>query len=513
MQLWLLRFLIGSEVSSGSSAWAQSGQGGQTSNTWTEGGEAGRQTSQVEGRKVRELEEEVQRLSQTVLDLQAAMTSSNANLRQSLQEDASKIVLNMLDNFRQSQHSLTGSTESFVVPPDQTISPVPDELQVQVTDLSKTISSNTNSIHGLEAKILQLEGQVNRLTEVTGRTTALPLSSTSTPECQCQAYIDNKIEALQMGLLEGMDIKIADLKNACDYQMRSVKEQCEEQETSYLSLTELIESKEAELYQQIQNLRDFISGSNPKGLELPDIQSEIQNLKNAHLSLTSDLNNTKVQHTALEKALDTRVRLTEKSVEVHCNNLEEKLKNEQSKELEEQTKLLENKITAALHILESTQSHIIPAKSLYIVEKEPQNPKEEMGPLVQQVKHLKNSVQILNESISHTDSLNHKLNKLEEVCEKSQESVNRLELVLSGMNGRMTNVEGVCDKLEPMSDSLKRIKDGLNKHVNGLWNCVKQLNRTVLTHSSDINTLREDTFSNTGKEHGTGITQQFTGMQ
>ncbi|XP_062849172.1 EMILIN-2 [Trichomycterus rosablanca] len=507
--------VLGPEVSSGSHPWAQPGQGGQA-NSWTEGGEAGRQTGQPEGRRVRELEEEVQRLSLTVYDLQAAMTAANANLRQNLQEDASKIVLNVLDNLRQSQHALSEGTESFVLPSDsfQTISPVPDELQEQVTHLSDTISSNTNSIQGLEAKILQLEGQVNRITETAGRTTVPLPSSAPVTECQCQAYVDQKIQALQMELLEGMDIKIADLKNACDYKMKSVKEQCEEQETSYLSLTELLESKEADLRQEIQDLKDLVSAGNPKGLESPDLQAEIQNLKNAHQSLTSAFNQTKIQHKALEEALETRVSLAERSVEVHCNHLEEKLRKQQAKELEAQSKSLETKISAALHVLGGTQQQIIPVNSHYMVEKEPQNLKDEMGPLVQQVKHLENSVQILNESISHqshTDGLYDRLNKLEEACGKCQESVNRLETMLSGMNGRMTNIEGVCDKLEPMSDSLSRIKDGLNKHVSGLWNCVKQLNKTVLTHTSDINTLRRDTLSSMGKEYGTPIMQQFTG--
>lgn len=508
---------IGPDVSSGTHARTQPGQSGQTRHPWTEGGESARQVGHHDSRRVRELEEEVQRLSQTVLDMQAAMTTANANLRLDLQEDASKIILNLLGHLRQPQDALTGGTESIVLPPDLTFSPVSDKLQNQVDHLSNTISTNTNTIQGLEAKLQEIEDQVNWIKEAaTGTPAPLP-SSTLATECPCQSYIDEKLQALRVELLEGMDIKMADLKNSCDYKVESLKEQCEEQETSYQSLTELLESKEADLRQEIQDLRHLVSNSTSKGLEVAQFQVEIQNLKNVQHSLADAVNEKNKQQKALEEALKTSFSLAEKSAENHCLKLEERLRSEWEKEQEAQNKTLESKITAALHVLGDMHLHTISTDSQNILEmeKQTQSLKGEVNSLVQQVTQLESIVQTLNESISHEshmDGLYNKLGELHEACGRSQESANKVEEMMSGMVGRVANVENVCGRLEPMSDSLKRIKDGLNKHVNGLWNCVRKLNSTVLAHSTDIITLRENTCTTMGKQHETTNMTQYTGM-
>lgn len=496
--------------SSGSHPWAQPGQSGETRHPLTEGGESGRQQ---DSRRVRELEEEVQRLSQAVLDMQAAMTTANANLRLDLQEDASKIVLNLLGHLRQPQDALTGGTQSIVLPPDLTFSPVPDELQSQVNHLSNTISTNTNTIQGLETKLQEIEGQVNSLKSASGTPDTLP-SSTLATECPCQAYIDEKVQALRVELLEGMDIKMADLKNSCDYKVESLKEQCEEQETSYQSLTELLESKEADLRQEIQDLRHLVSNSTSKVLDFGQLQVEIQSMRNVHQSLAGAVNATNKQQKTLEEALNASFSLAEKSAQKHCTKLEQTLRGEWAKKQEAQNKTLERKISEALHtVYGDMQLHTIPTDSQNILEIE--SLKGEVSSLVQQVTQLESLVQTLNESISHQNPMGavfNKLAELEEACGRNHESANKVSEMMSGMDGRVTNVERVCGRLEPMSDSLNRIKDGLNKHVNGLWNCVRKLNSTVLAHSADINTLRENTHATMVKQHGPATMSQYTGM-
>ncbi|MCJ8731746.1 hypothetical protein PDJAM_G00202910 [Pangasius djambal] len=508
--------VLGPDVSSDAHPWTQPGQSEQIRHPWTEGGESGRQEGQHDSRRVRELEEEVQRLSQAVLDMQAAMTTANANLRLDLQEDASKIILNLLGHLRQPEDALTGGTESIVLPSDLTISQVPDELQNQVTHLSNTISTNTNTIQGLEAKLQQIEGQMSQLKEAaSGTPIPLPSSALAT-ECPCQAYLDEKLQALRVELMEGMDIKMADLKNSCDYKVESVKEHCEEQENSYLSLAELLESKEADLRQEIQDLRHLVSNSTSKGLEVAQFQDEIQSLKNVHQSLASAVNATNKQQKALEEALNTRFSLAETSAEKHCLKLEEKLRSERAKEQEAQNKTLESKISAALQVFGDMQMHTIPTDSQNTLEmeKQMQSLQGEVSALMQQVTQLEGLVRILNESVSHQshmDGLYNKLGELEEACGRNQESAKKVEEMLSVMDGRVANAERVCGRLEPMSDSLNRIKDGLNKHVNGLWNCVRKLNSTVLTHSTDISILRENTHTSEGKQHGTTNMPQYTG--
>lgn len=495
----------------------QAGQNGQTRHPWTEGGESRGQGGQHDSRRVPELEEEVQRLSQAVLDMQAAMTTASANLRLDLQEDASKIILNLLGHLRQPQDALTGGTESIEFPSDLTISPVSDELLNQVTHLSNTVGINTNTIQGLEAKLQQIEGQMNWLKEVTSGTPVPLPPSTLTTECPCQAYIDEKLQALREELMEGMDIKMADLKNSCEYKVESVKEQCEEQETSYLSLTELLESKEADLRQEIQDLRHIVSNSTSKGLGVVQVQIEVQNLKNVHQRLASAVNATNEQQKTLEEALNKMFSLAEKSAEKHCLKLEERLRTERAKEQEAQNKTLESKISAAVQVFGDTRLHTIPSDSqnTSAMENQTQSLRGEVSSLTQQVTQLESLVRILNESIihqGHMDGLYNKLGELEEACGGNQKSADEVKEMMSGMDGRVADVEKVCGRLEPMSDSLKQIKDGLNKHVSGLWNCVRKLNSTVLTHSTEISTLRENTHTTMGKQHGAASMSQYTGM-
>ncbi|XP_051504432.1 EMILIN-2-like [Myxocyprinus asiaticus] len=510
------------EVFSGAHPWLHPGQSGQRGHPLTQTGEFSSEGGvpgdrQQESHRVQALEEEVERLSQTVLDLQAAMTSANANLRLDLQEDASKIILNMLGNLRQPQDVKTGGTESILFPSDLRVSPVADELQNQVTQLSNTISTNTNSIQDLHIMIQNIDGQLHQLTEAASPGQLQPLSTPSTNECSCEAYVDARLSALRQELLEGMDIKIADLKNACDYKVLSVQEQCEEHETSYLSLIELLDSKEAELRKEIQDLRLLVPSETSSGLD----STEVQKLRDTQHLLTDAIrhhNSTLAEIKAQGYVLEARVSLAEKSAEVHCLYLEEKLRRERLKEVEEQNIAFEEKINAVQHHNSSSQlltALLDHGQHLEVLEKRTKNLQDEVGSLEQHIKSVENFVPDLNQSVtqSYNGSLLQRLEKLEMVCGRNQEQVITMNGLLNGLDGRVAGIEGVCGRFEPMSDSLKRIKDGLNKHVNGLWSYVRQLNSTVNTHTNDTNMFKANS-SHSSKERQDGIasTPQYTGV-
>lgn len=432
-----------------------------------------------ESHRVQVLEEEVERLTQTVLDLQAAMTSANANLRMELQEDASKIIENMLGNLRQPQDVKTGGTESILLPYDLRGSPATDELQNQVTHLSNTINTNTNSIQDLHDRIQNIDGQLHRITETTG--SHQPSSTASPSECPCQAYIDEKLSALRNELLEGMDIKLSDLKNACDYKVMSVQEQCEEQETSYLSLAELLDSKETELRKEIQDLRLLL----PNTTSSPGLNhAEVQKLKDKQQILTDAIrqqNATLAQIDAQGRVLEMRV----KGVEERCHNFEKKLRGEEA---------FEEKIS---DVQRNSSSQLLTALS---------NHEQRLEVLERQGKM--NTVPVLNQSRTlehHNESVQQKTESLAVDCRQSQERVATMNDLLNALDRRVASIEGVCGRFEPMSDSLTRIKDGLNKHVNGLWTCVRQLNSTVRTHTRDINTFKAN--STRFRQNGIDTTQ------
>uniref|UniRef100_A0A8C1SM35 Elastin microfibril interfacer 2b n=1 Tax=Cyprinus carpio TaxID=7962 RepID=A0A8C1SM35_CYPCA len=481
--------ILGPEVLSETHPWSQPGQKGHHSRQLGDYEER-----QRESQRVQALEEEMERLSQTVLSLQA-MTSANANLRLDLQEDMTKFVLNMLGNLQQPQDVKAGGIESITLPYDLRSAPGTDELQNHITQLSNTISTNTNSIQDLQMRIQNIDGQMHRLTEASSTGPLQPSTTAATIECSCQAYIDEKLSALREELLQGMDIKIADMKNACDYKVLSVQEQCEEQETSYLSLAELLDSKETELRKEIQDLRLQLPIGKTQELD----NAEVQKLKNTQQILQDAIreqNATLAQISAQGHVLEARVSLAERSAEVHCLYLEEKLRRERLKEEEDQRIAFEEKFNGIQRDNSTFQLLLGHDQRLEVLEK-----------------HAQLLVGSLKEDLNQTmsfETLLQRVQNLEVDSGRSQEQVRTMNGLLDGLDGRVASIEGVCGRFDPMSDSLNRIKDGLNKHVNGLWTCVRQLNSTVLAHTRDINTFKANSYLSKGGQDG--ITDAPTGV-
>ncbi|KAF4110535.1 hypothetical protein G5714_007566 [Onychostoma macrolepis] len=423
------------------------------------------------------------------------MTSANANLRLDLQEDVTKFVLNMLGNLQQPQDVKAGGIESITLPYDLRSPPDTDELQNHITQLSNTISTNTNSIQDLQIRIQNIDGQMHQLTEASNSGPLQPSSTAATNECPCQAYIDEKLTALREELLQGMDIKMADMKNACDYKVLSVQEQCEEQENSYLSLAELLDSKETDLRKEIQDLRLQLPIGKTQELD----NAEVQKLKDTQQILQDTIrehNATIAQISAQGHVLEARVSLAERSAEVHCLYLEEKLRRERLKEEEDQRIAFEEKISGVQCDNSTSQLLLGLDQRLEVLEKHAQVLKDEVG-------SLKGD---LNQTMSF-ETLLQRVENIEVDSGRNQEQVRTMNGLL---DERMASIEGVCGRFEPMSDSLKRIKDGLNKHVNGLWTCVRQLNSTVLAHTRDINTFKAN--SHLSKDGQDGITDAPTGV-
>ncbi|KAF4788857.1 EMILIN-2 [Turdus rufiventris] len=80
----------------------------------------------------------------------------------------------------------------------------------------------------------------------------------------------------------------------------------------------------------------------------------------------------------------------------------------------------------------------------------------------------------------------HMLNDLSKCKEKTQ----GVQDGVSDVENRVSHVEKVCGKLDSVSDSLQNIKEGLNKHVSSLWNCIREMNGTIASHSTDIAGLK-----------------------
>ncbi|KAM9774769.1 EMILIN-2 isoform X1 [Syngnathus typhle] len=236
------------------------------------------------------LENEVQRLSQMVLDMQARITDMSSNLRLDFQEDASKMLAVLLEQTRQPPHPASArGAETRTM----------DLLSVD--DLVNKISlleSRIDTWNHLEERVNRHDGQIQHLME---EPPSLPSQG------DLRAYVDENIRALRKELMEGMDIKLADLKNSCDYKIMSMHHECEDQEEHFLSLTERIDSNENHLHQQIQELKNELKESQTR--LIPDwLVDKVEGLANCSVMdrvNSLDFGLCKANLTILEKSQKT----------------------------------------------------------------------------------------------------------------------------------------------------------------------------------------------------------------
>ncbi|MBN3275423.1 EMIL2 protein, partial [Polyodon spathula] len=311
-----------------------------------------------EGEKIAQLEDEVQRLSQTVLDLQSAITGMNDNLRVNIQEDTSKMLVTLLNNLNVPDSALGGETESIHLPGfgygREQIEM--EAIKSKLIDVSDTLSSKSVMLEDLNGKVSGHDGQLRQLMEALRG----PPATASSFEIY-QAYIDSKFDTLRDEMLEGIEIKMADLKNSCDYKILSVQQECEEQENNYLGLTELLETKEADLRKEISDLKSVMEESQgtgktnccTSGSQAKDLDRKIQRIAEANMALNARLDNEVARFTTLQledifaerlEDLEAKVNVTEKNSEVHCFYIEEKLNTHIAEEVDGLRELLDERL-------------------------------------------------------------------------------------------------------------------------------------------------------------------------
>uniref|UniRef100_A0A8C5HGG2 Elastin microfibril interfacer 2 n=1 Tax=Gouania willdenowi TaxID=441366 RepID=A0A8C5HGG2_GOUWI len=224
--------------------------------------------------------QEVQKLSQMVLDMQARMTDMTSNLRLDFQEDASKMLVSLLNEHKQPASARgpemeTIQVEGFSLGPGTASM---EEVLTRISQVTDELESKSNTLDDLEGRVNYHDGQIRLLMEATH--TMLPTSPPAN-DADLRAYLDVKIRALRDEIMEGIEIKMADLKNSCDYKITSVQEQCEEKENNYLSLAELMDSKETDLRSEIQELRNKLSHQCKNDTQVSvAVLARVENLEN-----------------------------------------------------------------------------------------------------------------------------------------------------------------------------------------------------------------------------------------
>ncbi|XP_034416397.1 EMILIN-2 isoform X2 [Cyclopterus lumpus] len=479
---------------------------------------------------------EVQQLSQMVLDMQARMTDMSSNLRLDFQEDASKMLVTLLNNYRPPASARGAETHTVQVQDFSFGSEATqmDEVINKVSQVADDLESKGNILDDLRGRVNRHDGQIHLLMEAAHNQLSTPSPAPPAGGGDLRAYLDEKIRALREELMEGMDIKLADMKNSCEYKIMSVQEQCEGTETNYLSLAELMDSKETDLRNEIQDLKTKLVDPGRQDNRL---------VENPEICLNS----------------------SEKMAQ--CLSVEEKLKKEQAEAirglretLEDQLVSMEDRLTTllldtstsspsgslltaveninqqdfqscrtAIDAMETSLKAQI--NGLGAVERQQLNFSTSIENLHGELSYLKGRAGKLEDSLSdvvhqqsraslilnstwgqvktgssqeakdllelHRTQQQELRNRLDELgrevkakADGCREQTEDVERGIAHMDRRIVSVEGLCGRLDPISGSLQRIKEGLNTHVTGLWTCVNQLNATVRAHARDIGGLR-----------------------
>uniref|UniRef100_UPI00398ECDE2 EMILIN-2-like isoform X2 n=1 Tax=Pristiophorus japonicus TaxID=55135 RepID=UPI00398ECDE2 len=321
-------------------------------------------STDAQGEKIQQLEYEVQRLNQVLEKMQASVTGLNDNLRHSIQEDTSKMLVTLLSNLR-----LPGSAVGFETLHVPVIQENEDtfhqsgvgEMMSKLTEVKDTLKSKSDMLDELHGMVTGHDGQLKQLMEaVQGPiSTYSPFSSGDF----YQSYIDRKFETLREEMMVGIDMKFADLKNSCEYKLMSLKQQCEENESHYGKVEELLNEKEAELKKEINDLRSHLQESPgqfnccaPIGTlrqQLNNMDRRVFRIGDANRLLNARLDNEMERFTTLKledifgerlEEIESRINVTEKNAEEHCFYIEYSLKGLIETEVDGMKELLKRRL-------------------------------------------------------------------------------------------------------------------------------------------------------------------------
>ncbi|KAK7163168.1 hypothetical protein R3I93_007265 [Phoxinus phoxinus] len=479
--------------------------------------------------KTRMLEEEVQRLSQTVLDLQAAMTGMAENLRTDLQEDTSKMLITLLNDRTSPDSARTGGTEESVVHLDghQAMrGHIHGEREIEtvlarLNDMTDALKSKDETLEELRGTVTGHDGQIRMLMDSTSQ--GLPVTGAAAQDIDIlQTYIEEKFEKLKKEIVVNMEDEMAKLKNTCDEKIQSLqKASGEGKESGYLSLTDLVHNKEAELRKEIRELRLDLSMSD--GLmranrqtaigkddsDYYDLRKELVRVAEAHRVLNARVDN-ELKHLSspkMEDILDSRIEdledrmnVTERNAETYCFYVDEKLTKEMMDEVAMLRQLLDQKLNAMqdqfTSMLIEMSNNSFPGMS--------SDSDDALQTQVNANKHLIQGLEDKFNAFGQICATDCKTNlptdsqKPEGLDSLLKVLRNDLNVLRSDLVNNVTKIHALEDtiRMSPekqfinahMQDTSKRL-NALTDNVNGLTGAITGLGDTVSKFSQDLYTL------------------------
>lgn len=431
-------------------------------------------------KKMQFFEEELFRLTRSVIDLQSSLARVNENLKLTVQEDASKMLVTWLNNLYdrpEPDSAVSGETDSIHLPgllsnkdqKDPFLDFEVEDLKSELAEVKEALKNRNDKLEELNGKVKGYEGQLKQLQEAAqGPTITMPSDNIY------REYIDSKFESLRQELLEGFEKKMADLKNSCEYKLQDIQQQCDDNENNCLGIIDVIKGKENDLKKEINSLRTQIPSNhsccckegerNDLDQQIKDLDKKLDRVVEAHRILNVRIDN-EISHLStpdLEdmfgerlEELDARMNITERNAEEHCFYIEETLRNTIAVEADELRDLFDQKLRALEDRLGGTILEMA-------------NTTDPDGMYMNPVPIMPGDTGFANEQFTaEMNLMKNKLLSLERLCgQKCQSAPQGTEDLQKELENCNNNYSHLLMKTENNSALLQFLNSSLNEKIN-----------------------------------------------
>uniref|UniRef100_A0A8C0BA55 EMILIN-2 n=1 Tax=Buteo japonicus TaxID=224669 RepID=A0A8C0BA55_9AVES len=451
-------------------------------------------------KKIQFLEDELFRLTRSVLELQSSLAGVNENLKLTVQEDASKMLVTWLNNLYdrpEPDSAVGGATDSIHLPgllsnrdqKDPFIDFEMEDIKSELAEVKEALKMRNDRLEELNGKVKGYEGQLKQLQEAAqGPTITMPSDNIY------QEYIDSKFESLRQEILEGFEKKMADLKNSCEYKLQDIQQQCDDNENNCLGIIDVIKGKENDLREEINTLRTQIPSNksscckegerNDLDQQIKDLDKKIDRVVEAHRILNVRIDNeiSRLSTPDLEdmfgerlEELDARMNVTERNAEEHCFYIEETLRGAIAAEVDELRDLFDQKLRALEDRLGGTILEIA-------------NTTDPDGMYINPGAVLPSDAAFANEQFTaEINFLKSKLLSLEHLCgQKCQSAPQGTE----DLQKELENCNNKYNHLLLKTDNNSVLLQSLNSSLNEKLNLIKGNQRDIQKMQRDVRVFR-----------------------
>ncbi|NXD20609.1 EMIL2 protein, partial [Spelaeornis formosus] len=317
------------------------------------------------------LEDELFRLTRSVIELQSSVAGVNENLKLTVQEDASKMLVTWLNNLydrSEPDSAVGGETDTIQLPgllsnkdqKDPFIDFEMEDIKAELAEVKEALKMRNDELEELNGKVKGYEGQLKQLQEAAqGPTVTMPRDN------MYQDYIDSKFESLRQEIMEEFEKKMEDLKNSCEYKLEDIQQQNDDSENNCVGIIDVIRGKENDLKKEINTLRTQISSNysscckkgegNYFDQQMKDLDKKIDRIVEAQKILNVRIDNEIIRLSTPDlddvfgerlEEMDARMNITERNAEEHCFYVEETLRSAIAAEVDELRDLFDQKLRA-----------------------------------------------------------------------------------------------------------------------------------------------------------------------